>query len=78
MTRIDATADAVTLQFMKNPPIDPARIIQLIQSKRGYRLAGPDRLRVEAKLASVGARAQRVREVFADLGARSTRAELAH
>ena len=32
VTRIDATAEAITIQFAKNPPIDPARIIQLIQS----------------------------------------------
>ncbi|MFO1206423.1 MAG: transcription-repair coupling factor [Burkholderiales bacterium] len=78
VTRIDATADAVTIQFVRNPPIDPARIIQLIQSKRGYRLAGPDRLRVEAKLATVDARARRVREVFAELGARSGKTQVTH
>jgi len=74
VTRIDATTDAITIQFMKNPPIDPARIIQLIQSARGYRLAGPDRLRVEVNLPSEAARAQRVRAIFVELGSRSEEA----
>ena len=39
---------------------EPARIIRLIQSGKGYRLAGPERLRVEAKLPTDGARGQRV------------------
>ncbi len=71
VTRIDATADAITIQFVKNAPLDPARIIQLIQSGKGYRLAGPERLRVDVKLPTENARAQRVREIFVELGARS-------
>jgi transcription-repair coupling factor (superfamily II helicase) len=67
VTRIDATADAITIQFVKNPPIDPARIIQLIQGGDSYRLAGPDRLRVVAKLAGGQTRPQKVREILVEL-----------
>ncbi|MET0217025.1 MAG: transcription-repair coupling factor [Burkholderiales bacterium] len=72
VARIDATADAITIQFMKNTPIDPARIIQLIQSGKGYRLSGPEKLRVEAELPTEAARAQRIREIFAELGAKTS------
>ena len=51
MARIDATHEAVQLQFMKNPPLDGAKVIAFIRRRRrDARLAGPDRLRVEAKL----------------------------
>jgi transcription-repair coupling factor (superfamily II helicase) len=70
VTRIDAAAEAITIQFTTNPPVDPARIIQLIQSARGYRLAGPERLQVQAKLPTEGARVQKVTEIFEELGAR--------
>ena len=69
VTRIDATADAITIQFVKNPPIDPARIIQLIQSGRGFRMSGPDKLRVEVQLATEAARVHRVRDIFEEIGA---------
>jgi transcription-repair coupling factor (superfamily II helicase) len=69
--RIDATPEAITIQFVKNPPIDSARIIRLLQSGKGYRLSGPEKLRVEAKLPTEGARVRRVREIFAELGAKA-------
>jgi transcription-repair coupling factor (superfamily II helicase) len=78
VTRIDATAEAITIQFTKNPPLDPARIIQLIQSARGYRLAGPERLQVQAKLPTEGARVQKVTEIFEELGARKGEKAVIH
>ena len=43
-----ASADQITLQFApefaKNPPIEPLRIIQLIQKNRHYKLAGQDKI----------------------------------
>jgi transcription-repair coupling factor (superfamily II helicase) len=69
VTRIDATVDAITIQFVSNPPIDAGRIIQLIQSGKGYRLAGPERLRVDATLPTETARARKVREIFDELAA---------
>jgi transcription-repair coupling factor (superfamily II helicase) len=57
---------------MKHPPIDPARIIQLIQSGKGYRLSGPEKLWVEAKLPTDGAKVRRLREIFAELETRTS------
>ena len=45
IVKVDADSDAVTLNFVAQPPIDPARIIQLIQTRRDIRLAGENRLR---------------------------------
>jgi transcription-repair coupling factor (superfamily II helicase) len=67
IVRVDATADAIVLQFDNEPAIDPARIIQLIQTRRGWRLQGPSKLRVERPSATLKERAQGVREVLRDL-----------
>lgn len=45
---IDATAEAATFTFGKGHSIDPAEIILLMQTNKNYRLAGPDKLRVNA------------------------------
>ncbi len=46
--KVDASGDAILLQFVAQPPIDPGRIIQLIQSRRDLKLAGENRLRWNA------------------------------
>jgi transcription-repair coupling factor (superfamily II helicase) len=48
MARLDATAESVQIQFEEKPNVDPTRIIELVQ-KRGWKLAGPTKLRIEAK-----------------------------
>jgi transcription-repair coupling factor (superfamily II helicase) len=46
--KLDATNDQITLQFgpefAKNPPIEPIKIINLIQKNRSYKLAGQDKI----------------------------------
>jgi transcription-repair coupling factor (superfamily II helicase) len=68
--RVDATHEAVQLQFIKNPPLDGGKVIEFIRKKgRAARLAGPDRLRVEAKLAAWPERAQAVKDILLQLAA---------
>src|SRR6185503_1700980 len=62
VARIDATDAAVLLQFVPNPPIDPARVLKLVQSRRNFRLAGQDRLRIEMPLPDVRARVAAIRQ----------------
>ena len=69
INRIDAHSDAVTLQFIPNPPLDPSRIIQLIQTKKHYKLAGPDKLKVAVTSADTARRVQAIQEIFRDLAA---------
>lgn len=44
--KIDAGASTIQLTFIPNPPIDPLRIIQLVQSNKQVSLNGQDRLKV--------------------------------
>ncbi len=69
IARIDASETAVQLQFVPNPPIDAARIMQLIHRNKKYRLAGPDKLRVEADLHAVEERVTRIKQLFSELAA---------
>jgi transcription-repair coupling factor (superfamily II helicase) len=68
IVKVDAGPDTIVLQFMKSPPIDPARVIQLIQTRKNFKLSGPERLRVEEKHAQLAPRVQRVRTLFKELG----------
>lgn len=65
--KIDASEVAIQLTFIKNPPIDPMKIIGLIQSKRNYKLAGQDKLKVESPLPDVALRSVRVKELLREL-----------
>ena len=67
IARIDASESAIQLQFVAKPPIEPARILNLLKQKKNYRLAGQDRLRIESNLPDVKARVAAVREAFAEL-----------
>lgn len=65
--KLDASEVAIQVHFAKNPPIDPMKIIQLLQTKRNYRLAGQDKLRVEADIQDVALRVVRVKELLKEL-----------
>jgi transcription-repair coupling factor (superfamily II helicase) len=68
IAKIDASENAIQLQFVPNPPIEPIKIIKLIQSKKNYKLAGQDRLRIELKTPDLKTRFAEIRRVFAELG----------
>ncbi len=67
IARIDATDSAIQLQFVPKPPIESIKVLKLVQTRKNYRLAGQDRLRIEAELPDMGARVAAVREVFTAL-----------
>jgi transcription-repair coupling factor (superfamily II helicase) len=69
VSRIDASDEAIALQFVPQPPIPPERIIRFIQSRRDAKLSGPDRLRITLRTADLAARVQRLREILKALGA---------
>jgi transcription-repair coupling factor (superfamily II helicase) len=62
--RIDASSEAVLLQFVARPPIEPAAIIAFLQSRRDARMAGPDRLRIATGSADLAQRVARVNEIL--------------
>jgi transcription-repair coupling factor (superfamily II helicase) len=70
VARVDATHEAVQLQFIKNPPLDGAKVIDFIRKKgRHARLAGPEKLRVDAKLPAWQERAAAVKDILHQLAA---------
>ncbi|HEY5634795.1 MAG TPA: transcription-repair coupling factor [Burkholderiaceae bacterium] len=64
VAKIDASGEAVAIQFVPNPKVDPEAVIRLIQSRRDARLAGPDRLRFAIASPELGARVARIREIL--------------
>jgi transcription-repair coupling factor (superfamily II helicase) len=74
IVKLDVSGDGMSVQFVPNPPIDPGKIIQLIQGKAGYRLAGPDRLKLSTPLPDLARRVGAVTAFLAALGAPLTSA----
>jgi transcription-repair coupling factor (superfamily II helicase) len=66
--RVDAGPKLSVIGFRPNPPVDAARIIELVQKNRHIKLAGNDKLRIERDIASPADRAQQVRDVLRALG----------
>jgi len=69
VARVDATHETLQLQFHKDPPIDRGKIIVLVQKRKNLRLAGPDRLRLDAKMAEWPLRVQAARDLLGALAA---------
>ena len=67
IAKIDAASEAIVLQFGPNPPIDAAKIIRLIQSRRDVKLSGQDRLRFTLHTPDLAARVQKIREIMKTL-----------
>lgn len=70
--KIDAAESSIAIQFLPNPPIDPGRIIRLVQSDRQVKLAGPDRLRIEGTFRDVDGRVSAIRTLFKSLNQEKT------
>ena len=67
IARIDASESGVQLQFVPNPPIDAARVMQLVHRNKHYKLAGQDRIKVSADLHEVAERVARTKLIFTEL-----------
>ena len=64
VARLDAGPEVITLQFVREPPIDPAGVLRLVQKHRGWRLTGPTRLRIERVSGNLEERGRAVRELL--------------
>jgi transcription-repair coupling factor (superfamily II helicase) len=67
VARIDAAPEAIVVTFGAHPNVDPAHIIRLVQTRKGWRLSGPEKLRIESRLSETAMRVVRVREILKDL-----------
>src|SRR5690606_34819859 len=68
VVKIDAAPGVINVTFRPNPPIEPLRIIELVQKNKHIKLAGNDKLRIEKALSDPKDRAQYVRDLFRQLG----------
>ncbi len=67
ISKIDASSETIQIQFVPKPPIDPMKIITLIQSKRHIKMAGQDKLRVELKYGDLHQRVLAIKNFLGDL-----------
>ena len=67
ISKVDASSEAIQIQFVTNPPIDPMKIITMIQSKRHIKMAGQDKLRITLKYGDVAQRVLAVKNFFNEL-----------
>ncbi|NBS46525.1 MAG: transcription-repair coupling factor [Betaproteobacteria bacterium] len=72
--KVDAAPGITHITFRPNPPVDPMRIIELVQKNRHIKLAGNDKLRIERELKEPKDRALLVRDVLRSLGQPRTEA----
>ncbi len=66
--KVDAAPGITHITFRPQPPVEPMRIIELIQKNRHIKLAGNEKLRIERELPDPKARAQMVRDILRSLG----------
>ncbi len=69
VSRVDAAPEFIQLQFVPHPPLDPAAVLKLVQKQRGWKLAAPNKLRVERVTSELPERALAVRQVLEALEA---------
>ncbi len=62
--KIDASGEAILITFVPNPPLEPRRLIELIQREKTMRMQGPEKLRIAQQTPTLEARLQLLRRVF--------------
>ncbi|MDD2884994.1 MAG: transcription-repair coupling factor [Dechloromonas sp.] len=71
IAKLDASNDQITLQFApafsKNPPIEPIKIINLIQKNRSYKLAGQDKISLLRHCPGLNDKVAAVRDMIREL-----------
>ena len=71
--KIDASPLSIQIQFIPNPPIDPMKIIQLIQSSKYIQLNGQDKLKIlpqkEQDFEKLEQRLEQIRKILRSLNA---------
>ncbi len=68
VVKVDAAPEVISITFKKDAPIDPNKIIAMIQKNRHIKLAGNDKIRIEKSYDDPNVRAHMVRDVLRNLG----------
>ncbi|MDR1854748.1 MAG: transcription-repair coupling factor, partial [Azoarcus sp.] len=64
IAKLDASPEQISVQFGKNAPIDPVKVILLIQQGKHTRMAGPDRLIQKVALPELRQRVEGVKKLL--------------
>jgi transcription-repair coupling factor (superfamily II helicase) len=67
ISKVDASSDSIVIQFIPEPPIDPMKIITLIQSKRHIKMSGQDKLKIDLKYGDLQQRVLAIKNFFGEL-----------
>ena len=67
ISKVDASSEAIQIQFVPNPPIDPMKVITMIQSKRHIKMAGQDKLKIDLKYGDLQQRVLAIKNFFGEL-----------
>ncbi len=67
IARLTVGPDGANIQFEPNPPIDPLKLIKLIQTKREYKLAGQDRLKIAKDCPTLEKRVELVKNLLREI-----------
>ncbi|MBU3693459.1 MAG: transcription-repair coupling factor [Rhodocyclaceae bacterium] len=70
IVKLDASEDALSLQFRGDTTVDPARLMELVQKHRGARFMGADRVRLPIPVVPLQERARMVRDLCRSLVAK--------
>jgi len=62
--KLDASEAQISVQFAADAPIDPAKVIKLIQKDKNTKMAGPDKLVRKIALPQIRQRVQAARELI--------------
>ncbi|MBL8397709.1 MAG: transcription-repair coupling factor [Candidatus Accumulibacter sp.] len=67
IVKVDTSPEQIAVQFADQPPIDPMRIIDLIQKDRHYRLAGQHKLILKRPCPQLAERVAAVKDIIHQL-----------
>ncbi|MHB8849175.1 MAG: transcription-repair coupling factor [Burkholderiales bacterium] len=67
IAKLDASGDTITLQFSADTPVDAAKLVHLIQTRRNYKLAGPDKLRVTIQSNTLSERIINIKTILKEI-----------
>jgi transcription-repair coupling factor (superfamily II helicase) len=67
ITKIDASSEAIQLQFAQDTPVEPDVILNLLRKSPVYRMNGPDKLRVALQHASLAPRCTFIETLLKEL-----------
>ncbi|MDR2014433.1 MAG: transcription-repair coupling factor [Azoarcus sp.] len=65
--KLDASPTQITIQFGKNAPIDPMKVIQLVQQNKRTRMSGPDKLVHQTDLPELRQRVEGVKRLLEEV-----------